>query len=744
MSNLSLKVTLQAIDKMTGPLRGISRQSQRLSQGYKADMRGYNDTIRQTEQALKGVRDAQRRMGQAGQPLTRASIEAEQALVRRINETNAALERRKTLMDREMDAIRRRQAAMDRGKQQMKSGSMKLASAAAASYAGIKFMQPAFEFNEKMSNVRAITQLDKNDVLFQKLREQADHLGATTWATASQAADAQAFYAMAGYSPEAIMKVLPATLNLAKASGVELDRTADIISNILSGFGLDPEETEDVADILTTAFTGANTSLEKLGGTMEYVAPAAEALKVPLEEAAAMAGILGNIGIQDSKAGTAMRKIYTSLASPNATGVKALKQLNIATKDASGNLRAVPDIFAEVLNKTKKMGNADRMGILTDIVGLEAATAFSALVNEKNTKDFDVMMEKMAERHGITQNTADIMSDNLMADWTNFTSAITGVQIAIGDLNEGPLRTLLQNITKVIQKGTAWIKENPKMVKMISVVAAGFIGLTAVLGSLAIMMGIVNIVFLANPVTWIILGIVAALVALGAAITAVVVYKEEIYDFFKAFSQSPGEHIKKAIDWVTKLIDTIGTFLGEIPYVGPAFKLAFNMAVWPIRFVSFLIGKIIDTFKWVRDHKTEIGDWFSAAWVSMLDAMQPVFDLFNAILNVVKNLIEKVQELFDLHAPDWLKASLEMAGNTWDSATGYVGNKIDRLFGNDVPLENVNHLTLTPAEPVRTTNNTSNYNDIKVNVSAMSNASPQAIGAAVANAVGSSLLGDEY
>ena len=744
MSNLSLKVTLQAIDKMTAPLRGIARQSQRLSQGYKADMRGYNDTIRQTEQALKGVREAQRRMGQAGQPITRASIEAEQALVRRIEETNSALERRKTLMDREMDAIRRRQAAMDRGKQQMKSGSMKLATAAAASYAGAKFIQPSFDFGETMSKVQALTRLDKNDPMFAKLREQAQELGATTWASASQAADAQAFYAMAGFDPQAIIDALPSTLDLAKAGGVDVGRAADIGSNILSAFGMDPSEMTRVSDVLVSIFTRTNTSIESLGETMKYVAPIASKLNIPLEETAAMAGILGNIGIQGSQAGTSLKTLQANLASPTGSAKKALKALKVETQDANGNFRAMPDILMDIIRATEKMGSAERLGFLTDIAGKEAAAGFAGFIDENGYNEFIKIIDAAYRSQGESARVSAVMSDNIKGDWTGLMSAIESVQITIGDLNDGPLRGLVQTMTKIVQKTSKWIKENPKLVKIISYVIGAVVALTAVFGALAIMMGIINIVFLANPVTWIVLGIVAAIAALIAIIAALIIYKEEIYDFFKAFSKSPGEHIKKAIDWVTKLIDTIGTFLGEIPYVGPAFQFAFEMAVGPIRFVIGLISKIIDLFKWVGDHKEEIGDWFSSVWVSMLDAMQPVFDLLDSILNVMSNIIEKVQELFDLHAPDWLKTSLEMAGNTWDSATGYVGNKIDRLFGNDVPLENVNHLTLTPAEPVRTPTNTSNYNDIKVNVSAMSNASPQAIGAAIANAVGSSLLGDEY
>lgn len=416
MSDLQLRVQIAAIDKITAPLRGIAKQSQRLSQGYKADMGSYNATLKQTEKALAGVRETQRKMIAAGNHNTSASIKAEQALMKRIEETNAAIQRRKELMDQEMAVIRRRQAAMDRGKEQMMRGVKMTGVATAATYAGARFMMPGFDFDEQMSKVQSLTRMNANDPMLAKLREQAKELGATTWASATQAADAQAFYAMSGFDPQAILDALPATLDLAKAGGVEVGRAADIGSNILSAFGLEPTEMNKVADILVSVFTRTNTSLEMLGETMKYVGPVAKELKIPLEEATAMAGILGNVGIQGSQAGTAMRALQSRLAAPPSGAKKSLEELKVNTKDALGNFRAMPEILADVMKATEKMGNAERLGHLKAIAGEEAGAAFAAFLDANNYQDLLKVIDA-------AYNAQSSFADELTASFNNLSDA---------------------------------------------------------------------------------------------------------------------------------------------------------------------------------------------------------------------------------------------------------------------------------------------------------------------------------
>lgn len=763
-NNLELKVVLSAIDKMTAPMRGIAQQSKRLSAGYRGDMKAYNDTLKQTENSLKGVRETQRRMGAAGAPISRASIEAEQTLVRRIEETNAAISRRKSLMNQEMDVIRRRQAAVDRGQSQVMKGGMRMAAAGAATYAGAKFMMPGFDFEEQMSKVQALTRLNKDDPMLAKLSDQAKELGATTWASATQAADAQGFYAMAGFSPEAIMEALPSTLDLAKAGGVDVGRAADIGSNILSAFGLDPSEMDNVADILVSVFTRTNTSIEMLGETMKYVGPVARELKIPLEESAAMAGILGNVGIQGGQAGTALRALQSRLAAPPAAAAKALKTLQVQTKDAAGNFRAMPDILADVMKATEKLGSADKMGYLKAIAGEEAGAAFASFLNENSYEELMKIIEAARNADGEAAEVAKKMSDNVKGDWTGLMSAIESVQIGVSELEGGPLRKLIQTITKIVRGTSDWIKNNPKLASAIMKVSMAIVAITAGVGALTFAMGVFNLVVLANP-------IVLAITAIIAAITLLIAYKDEIWDFFGNFSKAPGEHIKSAMGFISDLGNTISNFLNDIPVIGPVLRGIFEISLIPLKYLKFMWTSVIKGFQWIGDNWGAIVGWFdmmwsgiivsmqpitesiqgildtikigisitkaafTALWDSVSDEMKPVIDIFNLIIEAISEMINGIKEFFSFETPGWVSAIGDGLSNSWDYL---VGNDV---IEHKVTPAMVGSAAIVAANPV--SNSQTNNNNVAINITTETNASPGVIAGAVVNQLHSSgLIGD--
>lgn len=630
--NLELKVVLSAIDRMTGPMRGITKQSKRMSQGYKTDMRGYRETIKKTESSLKLIEQQNKNMLAAGMPLSQHRIDQEKKYREQLISTNNALNSREALMDKEMSAIRRRQAALDRGKSQMTRGGIQMAAASAATYAGARFMAPGFDFEEQMSKVQALTRLDKDDPMLEKLKEQAKELGATTWASATQAADAQGFYAMAGFDPQAIMDALPSTLDLAKAGDVDVGRAADIGSNILSAFGLDPSQMNEVADILVSVFTRTNTSIEMLGDTMKYVGPVARELKIPLEESAAMAGILGNVGIQGTQAGTALRALQSRLAAPPAAAKKALKALNVQTKDAAGNFRSMPDILADVMKSTEKLGSADKMGYLKAIAGEEAGAAFASFLNENSYDELMKVIEAARNADGEAAEVATKMSDNVKGDWVGLLSAIESVQIGVSELEGGGLRSLLQTITKIVRATSGWIKENPKLAGTIFKVTAGIIGVVAGLGALTFAMGVFNMVVLANP-------IVLVIGAVIAAITALLYYKDEVTVFFKTFLDAPMKYINKAIGFFDGLYDTIVNFISNIPVVGPLLKVAFELATAPIRIVWELIKLILKGFEWLGRRGVTVKSVLTAIWSPIANAMKPVFDWIGKIFTGFMDLI---------------------------------------------------------------------------------------------------------
>src|SRR5699024_449046 len=160
--------------------------------------------------------------------------------------------------------------------------------------------------------------------------KQARELGQTTQFTASQAADGMKYLAMAGLDANEIMAAMPGMLDLAVAGNLDLGTTADIASDTMAAFGLEASEATRVADVLAKTATSSNTNIEMLGDTMKYVAPVARTAGMSLEETSAMAGLLANVGIKSSQAGTTMKSMLLKLANPSAKASNLLSDLGVS------------------------------------------------------------------------------------------------------------------------------------------------------------------------------------------------------------------------------------------------------------------------------------------------------------------------------------------------------------------------------------------------------------------------------
>ena len=388
-------VTLKRQSQATSlELSKAQREAQKLARAHKSAVAPTNKMARAAQTAATRVKElklqqtAQRQELQTSRSaLTRAGINvkrlgSEQAKVaQKIASTNRRLQQQQQALRRTTQQQNRLRRASERYRKTLQTQSnAAFVGAAGMASGGVAFrglastVAPGISFDEQMSAVGAISRVNKSSNAFADLRSQALLLGETTQYSASEAAGGMEFLARACFDATEVMGAMPGLLDLAKAGRTELRETADISSNILSAFKMDPSRMGELGDVLTATFTRSNVDLRQLGETMTYVAPAANQLGASIEEASAMAGLLGNVGIQASMAGTQMRALYTRLGSPPKDAADALHALSINTTDAAGNLRSVPDILAEVARKTEHLGNAERMGFFTDIAGLRAGS----------------------------------------------------------------------------------------------------------------------------------------------------------------------------------------------------------------------------------------------------------------------------------------------------------------------------------------------------------------------------------
>ncbi|EHW3399995.1 phage tail tape measure protein, partial [Escherichia coli] len=330
----------------------------------------------------------------------------------------------------------------------------------------------------------------KNSPQFKALREQALKLGSETPFTASDAASGQSFLAMAGFTPQAIQAALPGVLNMALAGGVELGETADIGSNILTQFNLTADQMDRVGDTLTAAFTRTNTDLRALGETMKYTGPVAAKLGISLEEAAAMAGMLASNGLRGSDAGTAMRASLSRLASPPKAAADALKELGVSVADARGKMRPMEDVLLDLYKATQKYGQVDQVSFFKDIAGEEAFVGLQTLVAAAGSGELQKLTRELQGARGEVDRVAKVMADNLDGDLKNLDSAWEGLRIRISDLVDGPLRSVTQWLTRVLEKITSLAQAHPVLTRQLLIAGGALLAMTATIRSLSLVIGV--------------------------------------------------------------------------------------------------------------------------------------------------------------------------------------------------------------------------------------------------------------
>ncbi|MEY0625330.1 phage tail tape measure protein, partial [Providencia alcalifaciens] len=474
------------LSTVQNPTRAQSRELDRAKAAaakLKAETGTLSASLQRQREALKGSGISTRQLSQAQIKLNSDIASTS----RRLQQQEQQLKRVANQEKRMSAAKNSYQNAMGVRNKMTGSGAGMLASGVGLGYAAKKVLVPGYDFEIGMSKVQALTRLDKNSDDYKMLREQARDLGATTAFTANEVAQGQAFYAMAGFKPEQIKNAMSGTLSMSLAGDIDLATTADIGSNILTGFKLNSNEMNRVSDALVATFTRSNTNLTMLGDTMKYVAPVASGLGVDLETAAVAAGKLGDAGIQGSMAGTGLRSILGRLAEPPKMAGEALDKLKIKTRDAKGNLRQFTDILAELDKKTKKMGTAERAGLFKHIAGEEAFSALSVLVDQAGSGQLQAMIAEIKAAKGEAEKVAKTMTDNLDGDLKNLTSAYEDVGIQIFGGADSPLRDITKRVTDLIAKFGQWAKKNPELVKQITMITLGLGAVLAVGGGITLM-----------------------------------------------------------------------------------------------------------------------------------------------------------------------------------------------------------------------------------------------------------------
>ena len=291
---------------------------------------------------------------------------------------------------------------------------------------------------------------------FAAMERQVRNVGVQTKFTAPQVADASKFLAMAGFDVDAINKSIAPIADIALVGDTDLGETADVVTNIMTGYNISPEKVRKAADIMTMTFTKSNTTLMEIAEAYKYSASLLSAGDVPFEEATAAMGILGNAGIKGSQAGTTMRTIMANIVNPTKKQAAAWKRIGVSRTDKNGNMRDVVDIF-EDLNK-KDLSLSDYYQIFHKT----AAQGAVSLANDVEGWNDIIKANFMSE--GLAKQLADEKKNTIQGLWAQLTSMFTEDGIEAFDEIQQPIKNFLQSITSWLKTDEAknFIKQTAK------------------------------------------------------------------------------------------------------------------------------------------------------------------------------------------------------------------------------------------------------------------------------------------
>ena len=513
---------------------------------------------------------------------------------------------------------------------------------------GTAAVKTAADFDSAMSKVAAVSGATGKDL--DALRDKAREMGSKTKFSASEAAEAMNYMAMAGWKTEDMLSGIEGVMNLAAASGEDLATTSDIVTDALTAFGLSAKDSGHFADILAAASSNANTNVSMMGETFKYCAPIAGALGFSAEDTAEAIGLMANAGIKGSQAGTALRTIMNNLSGDVKICGSSIGEVTVATTNADGSMRDLSDILADCRTAFSGLSESEKAAAAESLVGKNAMSGFLALMNAGEA-DINKLSSAIDNCDGCAAGMAETMNDNLAGQLTILKSQLQELAISFGELLMPAIRTIVGWIQKFVDWLNSMDEGTRKVIVTIALVAAAIGPVLIIVGKVISAIGTImtiipklagvinaakgviaafNAVCAANPYVL----IIAAIVALVAAF----IYLWNNCEEFRQFWIDLWESIKEIAVAVWEALKEFFTAAWE------AIKTT-AVTVWNAikDFFTGLWEGIKNIFTTVVN---AISTFLTNAWNAIKNTVTTVFNaiktFFTTIWNGIKSVITTV------------------------------------------------------------------------------------------------------
>ena len=709
--NSSIKTTQSALKDVERLLKLDPTNTELLTQKQKL----LKDAIASTSEKLETLKEAQK---QAKEQLERGELGQDKydALQREIVETEQELKRLQEQAATTSVTLEKIVAAGDKfekaGDSITNAGKQISVASAAVTGLGVAAVKTAADFDSAMANVAAISGATGDDL--QALRDKAREMGEKTKFSASEAADAMSYMAMAGWKTGDMLSGIEGIMNLAAASGEDLATTSDIVTDALTAFGLTAEDSAHFADILAAASSNANTNVSMMGETFKYCAPVAGALGYSAEDVAEAIGLMGNAGIKSTQAGTALRTMMTKLQGELKLSGEALGEVTIQTANADGSMRELSDILADCRTAFSKMSESEAAAAAETLVGKNAMSGFLALMNSA-PGDIDKLRNAIENCDGSAEDMAAIMQDNLNGQLTILKSQLEELAISFGEMLMPVIRKVVTAVQGFVDKLNNMDEAQRKTIITIGLVIAALGPFLVILGTVistvgksmkayaSAAKGIKKLMVAVKSGTGIfgklgtalggISAPVLAIVAVIAVLVAAFTHLWKTNDGFRENIIATWTQIKETVSnfcqGIVDRLNSLGFEFSSITEVlkavwdgfcnllGPVFEGAF-------RFISDTLSTVLDVILNTVDFFIAV---FSGDWEGAWEAVKNIFSsIWNGLVSWFTNILETIKGVLDV-ALGWIGTSWEQVWtnvknfftNIWNGIKDFISSTINSI-----------------------------------------------------------------
>lgn len=334
----------------------------------------------------------------------------------------------------------------------IKAGIQKLADGLkeASSYA----IDVGSTFEASMSNVAALSKATGSDL--EALTAKAREMGAATIYSASEAADALSYMALAGWNTRQMLDGIEPVLNLAAAANMDLAEASDIVTDYLTAFGLEAQDAGHFADMMAEAMSTSNTTVELLGESYKNCAATAHSLGYEVEDVTAVLATMANAGIKGGEAGTALSAIMTRLATNTGECDDKLEEYGVQVYNSSGNIRDLSQILNEMGGIWDELTDKQQANLVKSIAGQSHYAQLQTIIAGVSTQaqaagqSFNDYASSLRSCDGAAEKMAATMQDNLKGKITIMQSALEGLGIAAYDVFDDTMKTSVDSATDAI------------------------------------------------------------------------------------------------------------------------------------------------------------------------------------------------------------------------------------------------------------------------------------------------------